>query len=192
MLERKAAGLANGITVRDAADDDVAVVQAIYAHHVLHGISTFEEIPPSIDEIGRRRTAVLESGLPYLVAEVGSRVVGYCYATAYRPRAAYRYTIEDSVYVEVGMGGTGIGGALLRELISRCEAGPWRQMIAVIGNSANTGSILLHQNCGFHHVGALAGVGFKHEGWVDTVLMQRSLGSGVETLPSDVAVGVRG
>jgi len=184
MLESNVAGPDGGIRVRDAAGEDIAAIQAIYAHHVLNGISTFEEIPPSADEMARRRDAVVESGLPYLVAEVGGRVVGYCHAAVYRARPAYRYTIENSVYVEDGMDGKGVGSALLRALIARCEAGPWRQMIAVIGDRANTSSIILHQNCGFRHVGILTGVGFKLGQWVDTVLMQRALGSGTGTPPT--------
>lgn len=184
MFELNASDPDNGIKVRDATSEDIATIQVIYAHYVLNGISTFEETPPSSDEMASRRAAVLKSGLPYLVAEVSGKVVGYSYATAYRPRPAYRYTIEDSVYVEDGMGGKGVGGALLRELISRCEQGPWHQMVAVVGNSANTGSIVLHRNCGFHHVGTLAGVGFKLGQWVDTVLMQRALNGGSDALPS--------
>lgn len=184
MSEMDASAPGDGLQVRDATREDVATIHAIYAQYVLHGISTFEEIPPSPEEMARRRDAVLESGLPYLVAEIDGKVVGYCYATAYRPRPAYRYTIEDSVYVADGMGGKGVGSALLRELISRCEKGPWRQMVAVVGNSANTGSIALHRNCGFHHVGTLAAVGFKLGRWVDTVLMQRALNGGSDTLPS--------
>ncbi|GAA0235777.1 GNAT family N-acetyltransferase [Castellaniella daejeonensis] len=184
MLESNASGPDGGIRVRDAADEDIAVIQAIYAHHVLNGISTFEEIPPSVDEMASRRDAIIRSGLPYLVAEVDGRVVGYCCAAAYRARPAYRYAIENSVYVEDGMDGKGVGSALLRALITRCEAGPWRQMIAVIGDRANTSSIILHQNCGFRHVGILTGVGFKLGQWVDTVLMQRALGGGTGTPPA--------
>jgi phosphinothricin acetyltransferase len=113
--------------------------------------------------------------LPYLVAELDGRLAGYAYASAYRPRSAYRHTIEDSVYVAEGSGRSGIGFALLTALIERCERGPWRQMIAVIGNSGNAGSIALHARLGFEHVGVLRDVGFKHGRWVDTVLMQRAL-----------------
>jgi phosphinothricin acetyltransferase len=184
MLESNVSGPDGGIRVRDAAGEDIAVIQAIYAYHVLNGISTFEEIPPSADEMAHRHEAVIESGLPYLVAEVGGKVVGYCHATVYRARPAYRHTIENSVYVEDGMDGKGVGSTLLRALIARCEAGPWRQMIAVIGDRANTSSIILHQNCGFRHVGILTGVGFKLGQWVDTVLMQRALGGGAGTPPA--------
>ncbi len=171
------------VSVRDAADADMEAIQAIYAHHVLHGLASFEEVPPTVEEMTARRNAVLAGGLPYLVAELDGRVVGYAYATAYRPRPAYRYSVEDSVYVEEGLGGKGVGGALLAALIARCEAGPWRQMLAVIGNSGNAGSIALHKRMGFSHAGTFTSVGFKHGRWVDSVLMQRALGEGDETLP---------
>jgi phosphinothricin acetyltransferase len=161
----------------------MAVVQAIYAHHVLHGLASFEEVPPSVAEMSARREAVLAAGLPYLVAELQGRVVGYSYATAYRPRLAYRHTIEDSVYVADGLAGQGIGFALLQELVVRCESGQWRQMLAVIGNSGNAGSIALHRRLGFEMAGTLKSVGFKFGGWVDTVLMQRPLGEGDGSLP---------
>ncbi|MCC8964926.1 N-acetyltransferase [Bradyrhizobium sp. Pear76] len=174
----------NGVVVRDVTDGDMADVQGIYAHHVLNGLATFEEVPPTVDEMRSRRNAVLAAGLPYLVAELDGRVAGYCYATSYRPRPAYRHTIEDSVYVADGLHGRGIGVALLQELIVRAEAGPWRQMLAVIGNSGNAGSIALHRRMGFQPAGTLMSVGFKLGQWVDTVLMQRPLGPGASTLPS--------
>jgi L-amino acid N-acyltransferase YncA len=171
------------LIVRDAADADMDAIQAIYAVHVLRGLGTFEEVPPAADEMRRRRASVLELGLPYLAAERDGAIVGYSYATTYRARPAYRHTIENSVYVAEGLAGSGIGSALLCELIARCERGPWRQMIAVIGDSANAGSIALHASVGFQLVGTLAAVGFKHGRWVDTVLMQRALGGGATTLP---------
>lgn len=158
-------------------------IQAIYAHHVLTGLASFEETPPSVEEMLARRQAVLGLGLPYLAAEAEGRVVGYSYASSYRPRPAYRHTVEDSVYVAPGEAGRGIGGALLAALIARCEAGPWRQMLAVIGDSGNAGSVALHRRFGFEPVGTLRSVGFKHGRWVDTVLMQRSLGPGDRTPP---------
>jgi len=167
----------SAIRVRDAATADMAAVQAIYAYHVLHGSASFEETPPSVDDMVGRRDAVLKAGLPYLVAERQGRVVGYAYATPYRPRPAYRHTIEDSIYVEHGLNRLGIGRALLVELIQRCEQGPWRQMLAVVGNSENTGSLALHERLGFRIVGTLKSVGFKFGQWVDTVLMQRELDS---------------
>lgn len=178
--------MSDAVIVRDASETDMAAVQGIYQHYVLNGLATFEELPPSIEEMVSRRAAVVTANLPYLVAEEGGRIVGYSYANAYRPRPAYRYTIEDSVYVADGMGRRGIGAALLQTLISRCEAGPWRQMLAVIGNSGNAGSIVLHRRLGFQHVGAFRSVGFKLGQWVDTVLMQRALGSGDTILPSTI------
>jgi phosphinothricin acetyltransferase len=170
--------------VRDAGEADVPAIQAIYAPHVLHGLATFEEVPPSVAEMAKRRAAVLEAGLPYLAAQLDGRVVGYAYATAYRPRPAYRHTIEDSIYVAHGLGGRGIGVALLQALIERCERGPWRQMLAVIGDSGNARSIALHRRCGFAPIGTLHSVGFKLGRWVDTVLMQRALGDGDRSAPS--------
>jgi phosphinothricin acetyltransferase len=178
--ETAAAGRA---LVRDAHDEDLVAVQAIYAHHVLHGLASFEESPPSVQELASRRAAVLAEGLPYLVGTVAGRVVGYCYAAPYRARPAYRHTIEDSVYVADGMAGRGIGAALLRELIARCERGSWRQMLAVIGDSENAGSIGLHASAGFQTVGTFRSVGFKLGRWVDSVLMQRALGEGDRTHP---------
>jgi L-amino acid N-acyltransferase YncA len=161
--------------VRDSSEDDMAAVQAIYAHHVLHGAASFEEEPPALDEMLRRRADVLARGLPYLVAEVDGRVAGYSYASPYRARPAYRFSIENSVYVAPGRVRAGIGRALLAALIARCELGPWRQMIAVIGDSANAASIGLHAELGFRNVGTLHDVGFKFGRWVDSVLMQRAL-----------------
>lgn len=161
--------------VRDAAPGDFDTIARIYSHYVEHALATFEEIAPSADDMRARHAAIAAAGLPYLVAELDGRPAGYAYASAYRPRSAYRHTIEDSVYVAEGFGRSGIGLALLTALIERCERGPWRQMIAVIGNSGNAGSIALHARLGFEHVGVLRDVGFKHGRWVDTVLMQRAL-----------------
>jgi phosphinothricin acetyltransferase len=164
-----------GIIVRDAADADLRAIQAIYAHHVLHGLASFEEEPPGVEEIGARRAHVLKLGLPYLAAELEGEVVGYSYAGTYRPRPAYRFTVENSVYVRDGLAGRGVGKTLLAELIARCQTGPWRQMLAVIGDSENHASIALHRSCGFRMVGTFEAVGRKHGRWVDTVLMQRRL-----------------
>jgi phosphinothricin acetyltransferase len=172
-----------GITVRDAMEEDFPTIQTIYALEVLHGLASFEKAPPSAAELRSRRENVLNLGLPYLAAELDSQVVGYSYATTYRPRPAYRDTVEDSVYVAEGMQGRGIGRALLTNLISRCETGPWRQMIAVIGNGGNVSSIALHERLGFRRVGTLEAVGFKLGRWVDTVLMQRALATGGNALP---------
>lgn len=171
------------LQVRDAAEADVPAIQQIYAHHVLHGSASFETAAPGVDEMKARRAQVLAAQLPYLVAEAGGEVVGFCYAAVYRPRPAYRHTVENSVYVAHDRAGRGIGSALLEVLVARCEAGPWRQMLAVIGDSANAGSIALHRRMGFQHVGTLASVGFKFGRWLDTLLMQRALGSGDGSLP---------
>jgi phosphinothricin acetyltransferase len=173
----------NTLTIREAANEDMEAVQSIYAFHVLHGLASFEETPPTTAEMIARRSAVAASGLPWLVAVREKRVLGYAYASTYRPRPAYRYTIEDSVYVEDGLAGQGIGAALLDDLLRRCETGRWRQMLAVIGNSENHGSIGLHRSRGFEPVGTFRNVGFKFGRWVDTVLMQRTLGPGALTLP---------
>lgn len=171
------------VVIRDANEADMTAVQRIYARHVLHGLASFEEVPPSVHDLIGRRISVLAAGLPYLVAERDGEVVGYSYATGFRPRSGYRHTIEDSVYVAEGHAGKGIGSILLEALISRCEVGPWRQMIAVIGDSANAPSIALHRRFGFRLVGTLGSAGLKLGRWVDVVLMQRSLGVGDQTLP---------
>jgi L-amino acid N-acyltransferase YncA len=161
--------------VRDSRAEDMAEVQIIYAHHVLHGAASFEEEPPSLAEMQRRRADVLARGLPYLVAEIGGRVAGYSYASPYRARPSYRFTIENSVYVDPACPRAGTGRALLETLIMRCRQGDWQQMIAVIGDSANAASIGLHAALGFRHVGTLHAVGFKFGRWIDSVLMQRAL-----------------
>jgi phosphinothricin acetyltransferase len=175
-----------GLVVRDAAEADMEAIARIYAHHVERGLATFEEVPPSDEEMRARRLKVLAAGAPYLVAETGGEVVGYCYAAPYHARPAYRHTLEDSVYVAPGLGGRGIGGALLAELIARCEAGPWRWMLAIIGDSGNAASIALHRRHGFELVGTLRSVGFKLGRWVDTPIMQRALGPGDSRPPDDL------
>jgi L-amino acid N-acyltransferase YncA len=164
------------IRIRAASEADMAAVREIYTHHVLHSLATFEETPPTLEEMLARRRASVELGLPYLVAEAGGETVGFAYAAAYRPRPAYRFTIEDSVYVADGLRGHGIGSALLGELIVCCEGGPWRQMLAVVGDSGNAGSIALHRRFGFELMGTLRSVGFKSGRWVDTPILQRPLG----------------
>jgi L-amino acid N-acyltransferase YncA len=168
----------DAVAVRDATKDDMPAVQAIYEPYVLRGLATFEEVPPDLAELTRRLEAVRAAGLPYLVCQMQGVVAGYAYAGEYRARPAYRHTVEDSVYVHEGLRGRGVGRALLAELVARCEQGRWRQMLAVIGDSANAGSIRLHASLGFSHVGVLTSVGFKLGRWVDTVLMQRALGPG--------------
>ncbi|MGB6451746.1 MAG: N-acetyltransferase family protein [Steroidobacteraceae bacterium] len=173
------------IRLREAAETDLPAIQLIYAHHVRHGLGSFEEIPPSVDEFVARWRAVMSLDLPYLVAERNGVIVGYSYAAAYHPRSAYRYVVEDSVYVAEDISGQGVGSALLQTLIARCETGAWRQMIAVIGNSSNISSIALHRRMGFRPVGTLRSVGFKFGRWVDVVLMQRALSAGDKNLPTE-------
>jgi phosphinothricin acetyltransferase len=160
-------------------------IQSIYAHHVLHGLASFEEIPPDVAEMQRRFDEVTARGLPFLAAGSGSSVVGYGYCNLFRTRSAYRYALEDSIYIRDGMLGKGIGKALLSALIERCTALGYRQMIAVIGDSANAGSIQLHASLGFLRSGTLRSTGFKFGRWVDTVTMQRALGQGDGTLPTE-------
>jgi phosphinothricin acetyltransferase len=167
-----------GMLVRAARETDMAAVRHIYTHYVLHSLATFEETAPTLEEMLARRRASVDLGLPYLVAEAGVEILGFAYGAAYRPRPAYRFTVEDSVYVADGLGGRGIGSALLGELIAACERGPWRQTIAVVGDSANPGSIALHRRFGFELMGTLRSVGFKLGRWVDTPLLQRALGTG--------------
>ncbi len=171
------------LRIRDAGPADMAAVQRIYAHHVREGVASFEETPPDVDEIARRHAAVVGLGLPYIVAELDGAVEGFAYAAPYRARPAYRHTVEDSVYVAPAAMRRGVGRALLAELIERCTALGMRQMVAVIGDTANTASIGLHVSLGFRHAGALSAVGFKFDRWVDTVLMQRPLGAGEGSLP---------
>ena len=168
----------DGLTIRDSTAADIPAIRRIYAHHVLHGTASFEEEPPDEAELARRRDELVRRGFPHLVAVQDGAVRGYAYAGPYRTRAAYRYTVENSVYVEAALARRGIGAALLAALIARCEAGGWRQMVAIIGDSANRPSIALHERAGFRLVGTLRGVGCKFGRTLDTVLMQRALGDG--------------
>ncbi len=161
--------------VRESRDGDVFAIAEIYAHYVRTSRATFETEAPGAEEIGRRRRDVVTRGLPYLVAESDGVVAGFAYAGVYRPRPAYRYTVEDSVYIRPDAVGKGIGRRLLMEVIAACQKSGARQMIAVIGGSDNTASIALHEKLSFRHVGVLRGVGYKFDTWVDTVLMQREL-----------------
>jgi phosphinothricin acetyltransferase len=158
-------------------------VTAIYAHHVLHGDASFETDAPNAAEMRRRRADVVATGLPYLIATDDDSVVGYAYASLYRLRAAYASTVENSVYVRPDVTGRGIGQRLLTALIDACEASGLRQMVAVVGDSANVASIRLHEKLGFRRVGVLTNVGFKHGRWLDSVLLQRGLGEGARTPP---------
>jgi phosphinothricin acetyltransferase len=166
------------VQVRVATEEDLPAVHAIYAHHVLNGLASFEEVPPSREELLRRYREITGGGLPYIVAEYGGTIAGYGYCALYRTRSAYRYALEDSVYVRHDMHGRGVGAALLAELIIRCEALGYRQLIAVIGDSSHAASIGLHASQGFLRVGTLRAVGFKFGRWVDSVIMQRPLGPG--------------
>lgn len=170
------------LVIRPIADADMTAVTAIYAHHVRTGFGSFEETPPDAAEMARRRDDYLGRGLPYLVGELNDQVVGYAYASPFRPRSAYRYSIEDSIYVAPEACRHGIGIALLTDLVTRCEQLGYRQMVAVIGDSDNLASIRLHQKAGFVRAGVLHGIGFKHGRWIDSVFMQRALGAG-ETQP---------
>jgi len=171
------------MTVRPSTEADLLRIQQIYSNHVKRGTATFEITPPDVEELTRRRASILSEGLPYLVAEAEGQITGYAYANRYRPRPAYRFTIEDSIYIHPDHVGKGIGRLLLIELIRQCEQGPWRQMIAVIGDSNNAPSIRLHQALGFRHAGIFQAVGWKFGRWLDTVLMQRALGAGDQTVP---------
>jgi L-amino acid N-acyltransferase YncA len=171
------------LLIRPSRDDDVAAIAAIYAHHVLHGVASFEEVPPSVEEMARRRADIVGRGFPYFVAERGGRVVGYCYSGPYRARVGYRFSIEDSIYIDVDEVGRGIGRALLAEIIERSTELGYRQMIAVIGGSETLPSINLHKALGFSHIGTFTGIGFKFGRWIDSVYMQRALGPGNTALP---------
>jgi phosphinothricin acetyltransferase len=180
-----AAPAALALAVRPSTDADVPAIAAIYAHHVRFGLASFEETPPDAAEIARRRADVLALGWPHLVATApgGGAVLGYAYCGPYRPRPGYRFTVEDSVYVHPDALGRGVGAALLPLVIDGATASGARQMVAVIGDSANDPSIRLHARFGFRMVGTLDSVGFKLGRWVDGVLMQRALGEGSTTLP---------
>ena len=178
---------APALLIRPSVDTDLPDITSIYAHHVLTGTGTFELDPPDRAEMTRRRADVLAKGLPYLVAEQGGRLAGYAYANPFRPRPAYRFCLEDSIYLAPDAAGRGIGTLLLAELLARCEALGARQMLAVIGDAANLGSIGLHRRLGFEHTGLLRASGWKFERWLDVVLMQRALGVGDGTPPVDAA-----
>lgn len=180
---RARGGVTGTTAIRASVPADVPAITAIYAHHVLSGLASFEIVPPGEAENARRRDELLARGLPHLVAVLGGKVAGYAYAAPYRARPAYRYTLEDSVYVAPTAVRRGLGRALLDALVATCTTLGYRQMIAVIGDSANAASISLHEACGFARTGLLPGVGFKHGRWVDSVLMQRALGLGDAAAP---------
>jgi phosphinothricin acetyltransferase len=192
MTERRQQTSGDGdpaVVIRRCEERDVPAVREIYAHHVTYGSASFEIEPPNLEEMARRRRGVVESGHPYLVAEEQESgvIVGYAYAAPYRPRPAYRHTVENSVYVRADRARQGIGRMLMDALIAQCEAQGYRQMVAVIGDSGNRGSIGLHESLGFHTVGVLKSVGFKFGRWLDVVQMQRALGAGDATLPGGPA-----
>ena len=171
------------VTVRPATLADIPAITRIYAHAVLHGTATFELEPPDEAEMTSRMTALLEGSFPYLAAEIGGALAGYAYAGLYRTRPAYRFTVEDSIYVDPNAQRRGVGRALLERLIAECERRGFRQMVAVIGDSAQTASIEVHRALGFRPAGNFENIGYKFGRWLDTVLMQRALGDGAETHP---------
>jgi L-amino acid N-acyltransferase YncA len=172
------------VTIRAAALADIPGITRIYAHAVMHGTATFELEPPDEAEMARRMTALLEGGFPYLVAEIGGALAGYAYAGHYRARPAYRFTVEDSIYIDPTAQRRGVGRALLAQLIQECERRGFRQMIAVIGDSAQLASIEVHRALGFRPSGNLENVGFKFGRWLDSLMMQRDLGPGATTKPA--------
>jgi L-amino acid N-acyltransferase YncA len=178
--------------VRPSTEADAPALAAIYGHHVLHGFGTFEEVPPSPEEMAGRRQAIVERGLPYLVAEDAGQVLGFAYAGPFRPRAAYRYTVEDSVYVSPDAMGRGVGRAVLTQVLTACEAFGIRQVVAVIGDTGNAGSIGLHTALGFSHAGVGKSFGWKHGRWVDIVWMQKALNGGDATAPDAAGMTLGG
>ncbi|WJR78602.1 GNAT family N-acetyltransferase [Bradyrhizobium sp. NP1] len=171
--------------IRPATEADLPAITAIYDHAVRKGTATFELVPPDLAEMTRRFRALADGGYPYLVALLEGSIAGYAYAGAYRPRPAYRFTVENSIYLDPAVHRRGVGQQLLKRLIAECEALGFRQMIAVIGDSANAGSIGVHARCGFQMIGTHPSVGLKFGRWLDTVMMQLALGEGATTIPSD-------
>lgn len=173
------------VVVRPVAPADVPAITAIYEEAVLHGCATFELTPPSEEDMAERIARIEDAGFPWLVAEADGRILGYAYYGAYRPRPAYRFTVEDSIYVDPAAHGRGIGRRLLDALLTHATRIGIRQMVAVIGDSANAASVGLHAACGFYAVGVQPATGWKHGRWLDTVLMQIALGDGDTTPPVD-------
>ena len=171
--------------IRPASEADLPAITAIYEEAVRHGTATFELEPPDLTEMTRRYRALIDGGYPYFLAVLDNRIAGYAYAGAYRPRPAYRFTVENSVYLKPAIHRRGIGLLLMQQLLSACKACGHRQMIAVIGDSANTGSIGLHTRLGFQMIGTHPNVGLKFGRWLDTVMMQLALGEGATTVPAD-------
>ena len=172
------------LTLRPSTDADVPAITAIYAHHVLHGTGTFETTPPTQAEMTTRRLDVLARGLPYLVAEKGGKVIGFAYCQWFKPRPAYRYSAEDSIYLHPDAAGQGLGKQLLQALVHQAEAAGVRKLIAVIGDSANAGSIGVHRALGFTSAGGFTSCGWKFGRWLDIVLMEKPLGDADRTAPA--------
>ena len=179
----------SALLIRPSLEADLPAITAIYAHHVLHGTGSFEIDAPDLAEMTRRRADVLAKGLPHLVASRGAEVLGFAYAGAFRPRPAFRFMAEDSVYIHADHVSLGIGRALLAELLRHCEALGIRQMLAVIGDSANAGSVGVHSATGFTQVGILRSCGWKFDRWLDIVLMEKTLGAGDNTPPVATPAG---
>jgi L-amino acid N-acyltransferase YncA len=175
------------IKIRPSQDADIQALTAIYSHHVLHGTGTFEITPPTEPDMAARRADVLSKGLPYLVAEDKSGVLGFAYCNWFKPRPAYRFSAEDSIYLAPQAHGKGLGRLLLQELMAQAERAGVRKLIAVIGDSANLGSIGVHRSCGFTHVGVLGACGWKFERWLDVVMMECAIGQGQTTAPTPPA-----
>lgn len=175
--------------IRASTPADISHITRIYAEAVLKGTATFELVPPDEAEMSQRRASLVDGGFPYLVAELSGEIAGYAYAAPFRTRPAYAFTVEDSIYVAPAWQGKGIGRALLNALIAECETRGFRQMIAVIGDSANQGSVALHVAAGFEMIGTIQAVGRKHGQWLDTPMMQRSLGTGAHQPPEDEPTG---
>ncbi|WP_225764022.1 GNAT family N-acetyltransferase [Stenotrophomonas sp. Marseille-Q4652] len=173
------------VHIRDATPDDIPAIDAIYAVEVRDLVNTYEYEVPDEAEMLRRMQAITGSGFPYIVAEVEGQLAGYAYAGSYRTRIAYQWTVENSVYVDARFQGKGVGSALMQALIDACTARGYRQMVAVIGEPSNTASIRLHERFGFHLVGVFKGLGRKHGRWLDTVQMQRALGEGADSAPTN-------
>ena len=173
------------IKIRPSTEADVAAITTIYQHHVEHGTGTFEITPPTPEDMANRRQDVLSKNLPYLILEEDSMVIGFAYCNWFKPRPAYRFSAEDSIYLAPSATGRGLGKLLLTELMAQAERAGVRKLIAVIGDSANRGSIGVHQVCGFTRVGVLSACGWKFERWLDVVLMERALGLGASTQPID-------
>lgn len=173
--------------IRPSQEADLPAITALYGHHVLHGTGTFETEPPSLADMAARRADVLAKGLPYLVAEQHGEIVGFAYGNWFKPRPAYRYSVEDSIYLAPGAQGHGLGRALLAELLARCEAVGIRKVMAIVGDSANAGSIGVHRALGFTEAGRIEGCGWKFGAWRDIVILQKTLGPGDTRPPNETA-----